>query len=544
VATCLRDVRDSDVYVLLLGRRYGYRPPLDNPSNLSITQLEFAEAVAHDKPLVVLEQANPPMHLSDADAGRDDDERSRKAFWKEVDRHATKAPWSDEASLVKAVLNGVHGALQRRRDKEREDAPAITPGVSPPHARLLSRSLLLVHLAGPDDALAARLAATLAERPIGWSLESWRWNVEDGIDWRALDQKLALSRAMAVLFTDSAPRFGGHAAALRQVVEFAQRQCGFVAGLVIGPVAAAMPWLGDLGLMQQHRLEDWAAGASGAITNDLASAVRDMRTRHRDIEDCKLVGLQCAVVAMNRGEAEELWAAEQQRDASALWVELDGAQRRYLAAAFERARQTGLDWLGRYGATREDWQPFGPLARAPQVRHAALAVLREVVDDINGQEVMPRRDQEALKGHRVRLRRYAFEPVVAGEPRVAKLMPQVLARRLLVLVDETSLCHPKVRAAAAGTLADPLLAVATVAPFDPPAQPVEQALEGSSVLRLGDLRSRFLVTMDPNCEVNLSSMTRLMRWLRLAIPDTLTGQGGVALNEHRARFLHELGLAR
>ena len=175
----------------------------------------------------------------------------------------------------------------------------------------------------------------------------------------------------------------------------------------------------------------------------------------------------------------------------------------------------------------------------------ALGVLREVVNDINGQEVVPRRDQEALRRHRIRLRPYDFDAVVAGEPRALQLLSQVVARRLLVLVDELSLCHPKVRAAAADTLADPLLAVATVAPFDPPSLPVETALKANgNVLQLGDLKKRFLVLMDPNCELNLASAARLMRWLRLSIPETLAGQAGVALAENRTQFLSEMDLRR
>lgn len=536
VDACLEEVGKSDIYLLLLGRRYGHRPPLGNPNNLSITQLEFEAAVKLDKPLVVLEQANPPIKLSDADQGRDDDDRSRKLFWQAVDQHARRALWRDEASLSKAVLNGVTAELKRQRDKAGDDAPPIAPGATPPHARLLSRSLLLVHLAGPDDALAARLAGTLAQPEIGWAVETWRWNVEDGIDWRGFDQAMSRSRALAVLLTDSAPRFGADPALLREVVAFARRQCGFAAGFHVGIVAAGLPWLATLELDQSHRIDDWAAGSGGAVTADLALATRAMLGRQRDILDGRLVGLQCIVVAMTRSEAEAL------RDDPSLRDELNGEQRRFLADALTRAAAAGINWVARYGPLREDWQPFGP---RDGVALPALGVLREVVNDINGQEVVPRRDQEALRRHRIRLRPYDFDAVVAGEPRALQLLSQVVARRLLVLVDELSLCHPKVRAAAADTLADPLLAVATVAPFDPPSLPVEAALKANgNVLQLGDLKKRFLVLMDPNCELNLASAARLMRWLRLSIPETLAGQAGVALAENRTQFLSEMDLRR
>jgi hypothetical protein len=542
-ATCRRDVGECEVYVLLLGRRYGHRPPLDNAENLSITHIEFRAAVALDKPIVVLKQANPPMDLSDADQGRLADDESRKTFWKEVDQHAVPALWSDDASLVKAVLNGVNIALQRRRDKAQEGAPPITPGVSPPHVRLLAHSLLLVHLAGVDDALAARLAEALASREVGFSVVSWRWSTEAGIDWRTFDHKLSTCRAAALLLTDSASRFDADDRPLRDVVRFAARQCGFVAGFTVGAAAAALPGLPGLGLQQVHALDGWSVAPGGAATPDLVAATRAMRSFHRDLDDGKLVGLQCVVVAMTQAEAEELAADAARPEAEQrLRNELTAEQQAFLDGAMRHAGP-GFDWSQRYGATREDWQPFGP---HEGVAHPALAVLREVVDDINGQEVMPRREQEALRGHRIRLRPYAFDPVVEKAERAARVMPQVMARRVLVLVDELSLCHPKVRDAAVETLADPLLAVVTVAPFDPPAEPVEAGLgrRRGMYQDMVLLKKRFLEAMDPDCELNLASPSRLARWLRLAVPSTLSGQGGLALQENRAQLRSELGLLR
>lgn len=533
-ATCERDVADSDIYVLLLGRRYGFRPPLDNPGQLSITHIEFRAAVKHGKPIVALDQANPPMALSDADQGRDADEAARKAFRAEVNARVVPAFWSDEVSLLRGVLNGVNDALQRLQAQKTAGAPPITPGAAPPHGRLLSRSLLLLHLAGPDDVVAQRLAGTLQKPEIGWTVDTWRWNPETGIDWRSFDQALARCRAMAILFTDGNERYRARQADFDQLLEFGRRQVGFVAGLRVAGDDADHAWLAALPLRQLHDLRPWAAGAQGAITADLSGAVRDMRSSHADLEDTKLVGLQCAVVAMNRTEAEQL------RDDAALRDELTGPQRRFLEASLQRAQELDVNWVERYGTAREDWQPFGP--RDGRAR-PALEVLREVMEDINGQEVMTRRDQEALRGHRMRLRPYRFEPLMTGDPR-AQVLEQVIARRLLVLVDELSLCHPRVREVAQGTLADPRLAVATVAPFDPPSFRVEEAISRNLIPQIENFRNRFLVTRDPVCELNLASTARVMRWLRLSIPETLTAQGGGALQENRALFRSELGLDR
>ena len=42
--SCLDDVAACDLYVLILGHRYGFQPPEDNPEGLSITHLEFRRA--------------------------------------------------------------------------------------------------------------------------------------------------------------------------------------------------------------------------------------------------------------------------------------------------------------------------------------------------------------------------------------------------------------------------------------------------------------------------------------------------------------------
>jgi formylglycine-generating enzyme required for sulfatase activity len=47
---CLADVADCDYYVLVLAWRYGFRPEDDNPGGLSITHLEYEEAIRRGKP--------------------------------------------------------------------------------------------------------------------------------------------------------------------------------------------------------------------------------------------------------------------------------------------------------------------------------------------------------------------------------------------------------------------------------------------------------------------------------------------------------------
>lgn len=64
--SCLADIDSCDLYVLILGHRYGFRPPEENPENLSITHLEFRHAGQHNIPRIVLQRSSiPNVEFSD-----------------------------------------------------------------------------------------------------------------------------------------------------------------------------------------------------------------------------------------------------------------------------------------------------------------------------------------------------------------------------------------------------------------------------------------------------------------------------------------------
>ena len=64
--SCLEDVAACDLYVLIVGHRYGFQPPEDNPEGLSITQLEFRRAGECGIPRVALLRTSiPDVRLSD-----------------------------------------------------------------------------------------------------------------------------------------------------------------------------------------------------------------------------------------------------------------------------------------------------------------------------------------------------------------------------------------------------------------------------------------------------------------------------------------------
>src|SRR5215475_10791003 len=64
--SCLDDIDGCDLYVLILGHRYGFQPDEGNPKKLSITHLEFRRARQSGIPRIALLRTSvPDIRLSD-----------------------------------------------------------------------------------------------------------------------------------------------------------------------------------------------------------------------------------------------------------------------------------------------------------------------------------------------------------------------------------------------------------------------------------------------------------------------------------------------
>src|SRR5689334_17920926 len=83
LASCLADIDTCDLYALVLGHRYGFQPPQDNPEGLSITHLEYRRAGQSGIPRIVLLRTSiPDVSASDVE---DPDKWARvRAFRAEV----------------------------------------------------------------------------------------------------------------------------------------------------------------------------------------------------------------------------------------------------------------------------------------------------------------------------------------------------------------------------------------------------------------------------------------------------------------------------
>ena len=145
--SCLADVGACDLYVLILGHRYGFQPERDNPERLSITHLEFRRAGECGIPRVALLRTSvPDVRLSDLQ----DPARAPLVlgFRAEVAGQVRPAEFGDPKGLIQGLSTGIQAEL----DKQTKRA-AREPG--PTARRALRLAPRPVFLAGREDLLAA-----------------------------------------------------------------------------------------------------------------------------------------------------------------------------------------------------------------------------------------------------------------------------------------------------------------------------------------------------------------------------------------------------
>ncbi len=125
--SCLNDIAKCDLYVLILGHRYGFQPSDDNPEGLSITHLEYRRAGECGIPRVALLRTSiPDVCLSDLQ----DPARATLVlgFRDEVARQVRPAEFSDLQGLIQVLSTGVQGQLDKRDKRDERRAGEKTAG--------------------------------------------------------------------------------------------------------------------------------------------------------------------------------------------------------------------------------------------------------------------------------------------------------------------------------------------------------------------------------------------------------------------------------
>lgn len=140
--SCLADIERCDLFVLILGHHYGYRPPEGNPDNLAITHLEFRHAGERNIPRIVLKCSSIPA-VERADIFEPSKMACLKAFHDEVGKVVRPAHFADKTELIEKLSAGVTSELNKLGL-----APCATMLYEP--LRRASRDLLAWRAALPD----------------------------------------------------------------------------------------------------------------------------------------------------------------------------------------------------------------------------------------------------------------------------------------------------------------------------------------------------------------------------------------------------------
>ncbi len=114
---CLADVAASDVYVGLVGWRYGYIPEQDNPARKSITELEYRQAGQSGLPrLLFLADKNAPWPDEFKDANTGDGENGQRiaAFRAELENAKLVSYFRTPDHLAGLVSVAVQRCLEEK----------------------------------------------------------------------------------------------------------------------------------------------------------------------------------------------------------------------------------------------------------------------------------------------------------------------------------------------------------------------------------------------------------------------------------------------
>jgi hypothetical protein len=498
VESCLADVAECDLYVGVVGMRYGFTP---DGGTISITQLEYEEAGRRSIPRLIFLKDPDVILAKQTDADWQDPDSAIARFRKRVADDQRPAMFATSAELKIAVQKAFSEFKARRA------GAASLMSSRQRHPWEYRSEVAFGCVPGTDDALRDSLSdAAAGDRRI----ELFPLSPADPGHYLAQLDRHA-RRTHAVVLPVSA-------ASLPRLNE--QRDTVCAAVRIAGPRAPIFALLA--GVTQADLDPAFAAAFAGIFETpahawgaaermaSLACLQRRLRERLPEWPDARRVGIPVLALAPTLAEAVKLC------DDATLFERFgDGAELR--RKAFAELRQylaeRGLSWpKDFYGPQREDWCPFGPQEHT----------VREFVEEA------ARKSNAAPEGSRERRRLrdqmlvpqwYRFEEYLHDSAGSRDNLAAVCDAGCLVLLDEFALLHAELRYAIEKLVASDNAAVVVLSACDPAHSPSRKVLDDFSHFNLGNLRSRFRNAQDPCCELALNSITRLQRWLRLVLPE-------------------------
>jgi hypothetical protein len=502
---CLADVASCDAYVGIFAWRYGYVPDKDNPGRKSITELEYRKAAELGKPRLIFlldPQASWPPPAMDAVTGEGERGARINAMRAELLKERHDSFFSSPDQLAGLVSAAVANWEEQQRGPAASDSSARTATVTP-QPREISRHLYLVY-SGLDEAFARHLAEQLQPHGRSLILSPRALFAERPEDFQELESSVSQCHAAAVVLSDAAlNQLDEQRDRTRHILSILQSRTGLIIGLCRS--AASLQRAHDMGLAQSLDLSLWQPGIEPPI--DLVMQVERAIALCCPTVQTRTVGLPFVVVAMTEDEAQEL-----DQKPELIQHGLGDAALEHFTRLKQALGSFGAPpFVQRYAPAREYWRPFG--VGQPTVQ----ALIGDTVAQLNNAH------QPRLLGRSIKIQHYPFGELIDQVQVLRPIYREIAQNGCVVVVDELSLFHPRVRNTFLGSalFASDHVAMVTIAPLDPYAVPPHNLLEQELSERLAAVFDRFALDYDPQCEFSIGDERRLKRWLHSSLPQAL-----------------------
>ncbi|SEN38889.1 protein of unknown function [Nitrosospira multiformis] len=526
VATCISDVHQCNLYIGIIGRRYGWVPDGEHDKNAkSITELEYEACRTEGRNiprLIYLKKGGFSEEHIDAIKHQKTAERI-ESFRDRCKREQQSYEFSNSNELQLRLTEEVISARTRFHRDQAPGQPIFDPRK---HWNCALRPVTILSLRGSDDDIRDQI---IKHAPTFFSIAELSSPGND-IAWQ-LDQGLQAGQLCCLLVTptslprmttlEGSPRFGRVINILRQRQGLAVLLC-----LDIDPQHLPPEWqpLNSIS-MNSGQLSQFPLAAVKQICDEfrsLATVTNEPR-----------LALPCIVIAPTLDEAESLVKAEPD-----LIMRFDEEERDQRLRQFKQLASAASalhnDWpRGMYGNARVHWRCFGSSFRTVQ------QLIQDVVNDIN-KASRGSRERQLLHDAEIIVRHYSLDEYLDDMEGSKRVILSLRDKGCLFMVDELALLHPRLREASRILLATSRSAIVSISPCDPAHLSTHRLLGEFSFLHIGSIVSRFKAEQDPQCELALNNEERVCRWLRVAIPRLIIEADGFSSQPNLVNKIDEL----
>jgi hypothetical protein len=504
--SCIQDIAGSDLYIGILGLRYGFIPPGETKS---ITHLEYDAAALAGVPRLVFIKHEEAITLPNADARtKEHPPELIDDFRKQVSSGRPGEPRPAVFSTLEELKLGVQKAVSDFRAR-RAGTPSLMRGRAV-HPWEIKYELSIAYVPGTDDGLREAV-----ERGAGGDqrVQLFPLSPVDPDYLSKLDDQARRARTVLLLASPrSVPRLAEGTEIITHAIDTVRHRNAArlsVLSAGVNPVDLRSALGANIGDLFETKESDWDAASAPATFERLQ---RWRRERQPTVSDRPAVGIPYLTIALTLKEALDL--RDRAAETFAGFGDAGEVRRKGFTRLAEGLKE--LQWPDAfYGSRREDWRPFG--SNAPNIETFVEGAARKVNTAADGS-----RERRVLLDSTLLPHRYLFDEYLTDRGGSRDNVQRVCDRGCLVLVDEFALLHPVLRRAADKMLGSNNAAVVSLSACDPALSPLPDLLGDLSHLRVGNLMSRFQQIEDVRCELALNSMERLQRWLRLVLPELMT----------------------